>query len=233
MGSRESHPKCQYAYYLSVRVTASQFCHIRNMRLAWSLLVLLTPEARGQSWGLWPLYTPLLGDISPDCRAASQEYVQSLTSALQATASGAPLTEEHLTALAMFDSNGALPFLQEGRLADVYPVDLCDTLVPEPGANQACRSQVPAGVRTVTIPFGHSLGPGVESQCREARANYCYNYFQPFPPLTSTPHTVQSRSTSPTNLNIYKASFSTAKINGVKSTKAETTQEESNIHRFS
>ena len=176
----------------------SQFCPIRNMRLVWSLLVLLTPEARGQSWGLWPLYTPLLGDISSACRAASEEYVQSLSSALQATASGAPLTEEQLTALAMFDSNGALPFLQEGRLADVYPVDLCDTLVPEPGANQACRSQVPAGVRTVTVPFGHSLGPGVESQCREARANYCYNYFQPFPPLTSTTQTVQSRPIIPT-----------------------------------
>ena len=37
----------------------------------------------------------------------------------------------------------------------------------------------------VNIPFGHVLGPGGESQCRQFQGNYCYNYFQPFPPVSS------------------------------------------------
>ena len=155
------------------------------MRLILSLLSLLR-LGRAQSWGLWPLYTPLLGDISTECRTASQAYVDHLRSALQTRHTGAQMSEQQRTALAMFDSNGALPFLQEGHLADVLAVDLCDMFAPAPpAANKACKGQLPAGVRTLSVPFGHALAPGTERQCRQVEAKYCYNYFQPFPPVSS------------------------------------------------
>ena len=155
------------------------------MRLVISLL-LLTGLARSQRWGVWPLYTPLLGDISPQCKAASEEYISSYNSAVQNLARGTTLTKKEKEALAMFDSNGeSLPFLQEGRLADTQALDLCDLLAPEAEANEECKAAAPGVVRTVRVPFGHSTVPGTEDQCRRAEAKYCYNYFQAFPPVSS------------------------------------------------
>ena len=38
------------------------------------------------------------------------------------------LTDGQKDALRMFDSNGPFPFLQEGRLQDVVPLNICDFL---------------------------------------------------------------------------------------------------------
>ena len=163
------------------------------MRLTCHLLLVLASTSltscQEQSWGLWPLYTPLLGDISSQCKTASQEYVADTQEALQTVAMGGQLSDKHRTALAMFDAAGALPFLQEGHLSDTYPFDLCDILAPEEAANQGCKAQVPAVIRVLSVPFGHVMGPGAESQCRQNQGNYCYNYFQPFPPVTSAEET--------------------------------------------
>ena len=66
----------------------------------------------GQSEGLWPLVTPLLG-VSDQCLQASTQYLEALSGAFTATE---PLTEQQKNALQMFDSNGMFPFLQEGKL---------------------------------------------------------------------------------------------------------------------
>ena len=169
---------------LSLHLTRCQQYYL-GMRLVLSLL-LLTRLARSQGLGVWPLYTPLLGDISPQCKAASEEYITSYNSAVQSLARGKTLTKKEKEALAMFDSNGeTLPFLQEGRLADTQALDLCDLLAPEAEANEGCKSAAPGVVRTVRVPFGYSTVPGSEGQCRRAEAKYCYNYFQAFPPLSS------------------------------------------------
>ena len=59
---------------------------------------------------LWPLVTPLCGDISDECRAASIEYIELLTD------DGELQTEDQISAWRRFDSNGAIPFLQEGKV---------------------------------------------------------------------------------------------------------------------
>ena len=175
------------------------------------LLLLVARLTQSQRWGAWPLYTPLLGEISPQCREASLEYVLSYTSAVQTLARGDSLTERERTALAMFDSNGdSLPFLQEGHLADVLPLDLCDLLLPEVAANEGCKEAAPAFLRTVRIPFGSATSPGTEPLCREAEAKYCYNYFQAFPPASSTP--ASSTSASSTRASSTPASSTPASL---------------------
>ena len=60
--------------------------------------MLLTRLSHSQTWGLWPFYTPLLGDISPQCKAASEEYIRSYTSAVQRLALGGSLTNSQKAA---------------------------------------------------------------------------------------------------------------------------------------
>ena len=140
----------------------------------------LTSLSSPPAWGLWPLYTPLLGNISSQCRTASQLYVADTEQALLTVATGGELSDKHRAALAMFDSAGALPFLQEGRLSHSLPVDLCDLLAPGEADNAGCKALAPAHLRVLNIPLGAVTGPGTESQCRQFRGNYCYNYFQAF-----------------------------------------------------
>ena len=155
------------------------------MRLSCLLLLMQTSLVWSEAWGLWPLYTPLLGNISSQCKTASEEYVNNTQEALRTLSTGGHLSDTHRSALAMFDAGGALPFLQEGHLAATYPMDLCDILAPDPADNPGCKAQVPAVIRVLNIPFGHVTAPGAEAQCREHQGNYCHNYFQPFPPVSS------------------------------------------------
>ena len=79
----------------------------------------------------------------------------------------------------MFDSNGPLPFFQEGMVLDLVTIDLCDLL--DPAHEWGCRSSlVVAPIRQLGIPYGHGSSAGAETQCRGlARAKYCHNYFSP------------------------------------------------------
>ena len=164
------------------------------MRLP-SVLLLILPSLTSSlassppAWGLWPLYTPLLGNISGPCLSASREFVRNTREALQTVATGGELSAKESAALAMFDSGGALPFLQEGRLSHSLPVDLCDLLAPGEENNAGCKALAPAHLRVLNIPLGAVTGPGTESQCREFRGNYCYNYFQAFRPASSAQQT--------------------------------------------
>ena len=160
------------------------------MRLSSPLLLVLATlvslaSCQNQTWGLWPLYTPLLGNISAPCKTASQEYVSNTQAALQTLLTGGQLSDSQKAAVAMFDAGGSLPILQEGHLSATYPMDLCDILAPDPAGNKGCKAQVPAVIRVLNIPFGHVTGPGSESLCKQYQGNYCHNYFQPFPPVAA------------------------------------------------
>ena len=83
----------------------------------------------------------------------------------------------------MFDSNGKLPFLQEGILKDVMEVDICDYFpdLPNFPGPVICTAIIPEEVRYFQIPYGTANGPGSENQCKNLpQAKYCQNYFMPF-----------------------------------------------------
>ena len=45
------------------------------------IAILVARDAHGtaddwEDWGLWPMVTPILGDISDECKAASTEYIR-------------------------------------------------------------------------------------------------------------------------------------------------------------
>ena len=65
------------------------------------------------SVSLWPLVTPVMGNISSGCCEASKQYIALLEEALSGHLG---VTDEQRAALKMLDSNGPLPFLQEGML---------------------------------------------------------------------------------------------------------------------
>ena len=65
------------------------------------------------SVSLWPLVTPVMGNISSECCEASREYIRLLE---EAASSSLTISDKHRAALRMLDSNGPLPFLQEGML---------------------------------------------------------------------------------------------------------------------
>ena len=98
------------------------------------------------------------------------------------------LDEEHKNALKMFDSNGPLPFLQEGMLKDYpFPIDICDFFAPkevDETANEECKKNfagILQGLEYVLIPYGNANGPGSENQCKRLpNAKYCNNVFAPF-----------------------------------------------------
>ena len=64
---------------------------------------------------LWPLFTPMLGNISKECKSASEAYITHLSEVL-ADPGLAITSPDHRNALRRFDSNGPIPFLQEGQL---------------------------------------------------------------------------------------------------------------------
>ena len=85
----------------------------------------------------------MLGNISSGCCEASKQYITLLG---EAASSLLTLTDKQRAALRMLDSNGPLPFLQEGMLQvmimvdnsqsdehrnafqDTVPVDVCDVV---------------------------------------------------------------------------------------------------------
>ena len=79
----------------------------------------------------------------------------------------------------MFDSNGKLPFIQEGVLKDAFYFDFCN-YQPLP-LQEFCKTILPEEIRYFMIPYGTANGPGSEKQCKNLpRAKYCQNYFMPF-----------------------------------------------------
>ena len=93
----------------------------RSMKLKFIIFVSLqhfcVTEDVLKNWDLWPLITPVLGNISDQCRSASYRYINSLGGAFEELRKPSPqLGLEQLHALQMFDANGPLPFMQEGML---------------------------------------------------------------------------------------------------------------------
>ena len=126
----------------------------------------------------WPLVTPLLGDISTPCKEASNEYKGLLSQAMESQMSGAPLTSDQLNALRRLDSNGQMPFLQEGILQDIHEFDLCYVLgeLGGPGDLVAMCDKIPDDLTVLQIPFGNAAGPGLERTCRHLeKSKYCHN----------------------------------------------------------
>ena len=77
----------------------------------------------------------------------------------------------------MLDSNGPLPFLQEGILQNTVPVDLCDMDGIKDLLGSICAT-APRGSTVVKLPYGYGSAPGAEGQCKGlAGAQYCHNYF--------------------------------------------------------
>ena len=62
---------------------------------------------------MWPLVTPVMGNISSECCEASRQYIRLLG---EVASSPLSVTDKQRAALRMLDSNGPLPFLQEGML---------------------------------------------------------------------------------------------------------------------
>ena len=125
----------------------------------------------------WPLFTPMLGNISRECQDASEAYINHLTEVLS-NPSLASTNPEHRNALRRFDSNGPIPFLQEGQLQDTMTVDLCETFQLE---GLGCRLLIPEGLRYFDFPHGHASGPGLERVCRDLdKSKYCHNYLAIF-----------------------------------------------------
>ena len=135
-----------------------------------------------EEYDLWPLVTPLLGDISPECRNASEQYVSLLTDVLFHPA--VEMTEDHLHAVKRFDSNGPIPFLQEGVLQDIKTYDICS--LPVPDLNKLSCEDLPDGIRYISVPYGNAAGPGMEAGCRSLPdSKYCHNLITSQKPTTA------------------------------------------------
>ena len=142
------------------------------MRLYNSLLIaiLVARDVHGTAddWGLWPMVTPILGDISDECKAASTEYIRLLNESFHSPDS----SEEHKNALRRFDSSAPLPFLLDGILLDVSYVDLCDIL-----DNDKKKCPLPDEFRYLGIPYSNGAAPGLEHVCKNLESSkYCHNY---------------------------------------------------------
>lgn len=113
--------------------------------------------------------TPLRGDISSECLAASNQYVDTLLN-IQPDLTSIP------GPLSMFDSNGRFPL--EGFLSDSLdiPIDICQ-------GDEECQFTLPDQLRFVTakIPLGYSINPGNFDECLEItdfETAYCNMYIQ-------------------------------------------------------
>ena len=146
--------------------------------------LLLSPGLAVEAdWGVWPLLTPLLGNISSGCLEASRDYILNLNSSFAALLFNRDLTAGQRNALKMFDANGAIPFFQEGIYQDATPIDIC-TFLP---TNPQCAS-LPASLRYLELPGGPRNGPGSLSTCMEVEASkYCHNYYSAFPAASCSP----------------------------------------------
>ena len=146
-----------------------------------SLLLTLSPILVTNGYLLsdpWPLVTPLLGDISAPCKEASHEYKGLLSQAMERQMLGAPLTSDQRNALRRLDSNGQMPFLQEGILQDTHEFDLCSVLgeLGGPGDLVDLCDKIPDDLTVLQIPFGNAAGPGLERTCRHLqKSKYCHN----------------------------------------------------------
>ena len=142
------------------------------------LFTLLHAVISTSEYGLWPLVTPLL-NVSAPCLTASLEYKATLETISPGAITGG-LTPTQRDALRMLDSNGPLPFSQEGMWQDSVPYDLCGfliSLLPDV-SSEVCRI-LPDNIRYVMIPSGNAAGPGLETECRKVPdTKYCHNLFQ-------------------------------------------------------
>ena len=142
------------------------------------LTTLLHVVISSSEYGVWPLVTPLL-NVSAPCLTASREYKATLETISPGDITGR-LTPTQRDALRMLDSNGPLPFSQEGMWQDSVPYDLCGfltSLLPDVSP-EVCRI-VPDNIRYVMIPSGNAAGPGLETECRKVPdTKYCHNLFQ-------------------------------------------------------
>ena len=181
--------RCKLTFILSLNISVSyissclsDIMHARHKTLC--LFYLLFTFSNGSAstlpeLDLWPLVTPMLGDISEECIEASTAYVNNLNSALATIGDVTnKLDEAQLNALKMFDSNGPLPFLQEGMLQDVRMVDWCGVIVnllntTVGGVDFNCNILFES-IRYVAIPYGNANGPGLQSECRSVPSTkYC------------------------------------------------------------
>jgi len=127
---------------------------------------------------LYPLISPVLGNISLECKNASYRYINNLSAALKAKGQQKVLTDGQNEAIRMFESNGPFPFLQEGRLQDVVPIHFCDFLGQGNQIITYLCKEIIGDYGLVNFPYGYSNGPGAENQCRSVpSAQYCNNYY--------------------------------------------------------
>ena len=160
-------------YVTVLTLISSSFCHCATL----------------DDLDFWPLFTPMLGNISKECQEASESYIKLLTEALShpILASTSPQLQ---TALRRFDSNGPIPFLQEGQLQDTVTVDLCQTFQLEVWT---CGLLIPEDIRYIDFPYGHASGPGLERVCRDLdNSKYCHNSLGIFDRNTYKPDFGQS-----------------------------------------
>ena len=99
--------------------------------------------------------TPLKGDISEECLAASIQYVDTFVNlSPELTSIPGPIS--------MFDSNGKLPL--EGFLSDTIdmPIDICQ-------GDENCIYSLPDQLRYINakIPVGYNINPGNFDECLE------------------------------------------------------------------
>ena len=117
------------------------------MRLEVWILSVLAGLGSGESvsslWSGWAMVTPVLGDLSPGCALASQDYINNLSGAFQAILANTDLNTSQKNALTMFDANGAIPFFQEGMYQDATVFDICFFM---PNSMSECES-LPASLR--------------------------------------------------------------------------------------
>ena len=95
-----------------VTLLSSSLCQATTPETA---VTAVTQAATLDDLDLWPLFTPMLGNISKECRSASEAYISHLSEVL-ADPGLAITSPDHRNALRRFDSNGPIPFLQEGQL---------------------------------------------------------------------------------------------------------------------
>ena len=146
------------------------------------VVLLLSPflaNVQGNSiedWDLWPLITPVLGNLSQECRSASEEYIRLLNESFHTNAN---LTEKHLNALRRFDSSGPIPFLQDGLSGDgIVEVNICD-IIGIPAIIELCKTHFNNN-GLILIPVGTFTGPGMESMCKKIeKSKYCTNFLLP------------------------------------------------------
>ena len=134
-----------------------------------------------------PLISPVLGDSSDDCSqfCISKQCKADSVAYLEGLNRSDPLS------LMMFDAGGTPPFLNEGMLAEMTPIQMCNLLeILSPDMVAACHT-LPSSLTTLYIPVGHANGPGSRAGCaavQEAGAGlktkYCHNYLVPYIPTT-------------------------------------------------